>query len=309
MVPTCAFPVRDVIADQPAGTVTGVAAVASGGRLIEVASGVRLFTTTTPGPRDRSLLVIHGGPDWDHSYLREPVLRLAGQRRVVMPDLRGCGRSTTGLDDHQYTPDAVVADLVNLLDRLELEQASVLGFSYGGLIAQRLAVARPRRVRRLIVASSSVLPFDDSHFGDWPERITRRAPEAAVWSDPLLSGAELTRAAAIVSAPANVWRQDALRGYLQRLEQARFGAEWLRPWQAGTLPSPRLSAPIASLNDTGIPIMLLHGRQDMVFPAVLAEQAQTLLDHAVAVILDQAGHMAHIDQPADWLAAIADFTA
>ena len=55
----------------------------------------------------------------------------------VFSDLRGCGRSTQGLPDDQYTPDAVVDDLTRLLDVLEVEQADVLGFSYGGLIAQR----------------------------------------------------------------------------------------------------------------------------------------------------------------------------
>lgn len=65
---------------------------------------VELFVAATPGPVDRTLLVIHGGPDWDHSYLREPLNELAGSHRVVLPDLRGCGRSTRGLADEFYTP-------------------------------------------------------------------------------------------------------------------------------------------------------------------------------------------------------------
>jgi pimeloyl-ACP methyl ester carboxylesterase len=70
-----------------------------------------------------------------------------------------------------------------------------------------------------------------------------------------------------------------------------------------------LDEPIDSLNRTGTPILLLHGRHDMTFPVVLAEQAEILLDNATAVVLSQAGHMAHIDQPADWLTAVANFTA
>src|SRR5215467_13862764 len=117
---------------------------------------VELFVAQWPGPDDRALLVIHGGPDWDHSYLREPLGRLGGRYRLVMPDLRGCGRSTTGLGDDQYTPDAAVADLVTLLGVLSLGPVDVLGFSYGGLLAQRLAMAVPGRIRRLIIASSSI---------------------------------------------------------------------------------------------------------------------------------------------------------
>jgi pimeloyl-ACP methyl ester carboxylesterase len=65
---------------------------------------VRLFVAQSQGPANRALLVIHGGPDWDHSYLREPLNRLAGRHRLILPDLRGCGRSTLSLGDGQYTP-------------------------------------------------------------------------------------------------------------------------------------------------------------------------------------------------------------
>ena len=58
------------------------------------------------GPADRALLVLHGGPDWDHTYLVEPLSDLGGRYRLVMPDLRGCGGWTRGLADDQYTPDA-----------------------------------------------------------------------------------------------------------------------------------------------------------------------------------------------------------
>jgi pimeloyl-ACP methyl ester carboxylesterase len=50
------------------------------------------------------------------------------------------------------------ADLLTLLDVLDVAQADVLGFSYGGELAQRLALAAPNRVRSLIIASSSVQP-------------------------------------------------------------------------------------------------------------------------------------------------------
>ncbi len=50
-------------------------------------------------------------------------------------------------------------------------------------------------------------------FDGWHERTRRRAAEAAVWSDSSLSGPELTRAAAIASAHADIWRSQALPGY------------------------------------------------------------------------------------------------
>jgi pimeloyl-ACP methyl ester carboxylesterase len=87
-------------------------------RTFVLPAGVRLFAAIAAGPVDKTLLVIHGGPDWDHTYLRDPLSRLAGSYRLVLPDLRGCGRSVTGLAAERHTPDAAVADLVALLDRV-----------------------------------------------------------------------------------------------------------------------------------------------------------------------------------------------
>jgi pimeloyl-ACP methyl ester carboxylesterase len=269
---------------------------------------VELFVAQSSGPHERTLLVIHGGPDWDHTYLREPLAQLP-DHRVVLPDLRGCGRSTRGLADEYYTPAAAMGDLAVVLDVLGIAQVDVLGFSYGGLIAQRLALAFPERVRRLAVASSSVLPVPTNAFEGWHERTERLAAEAAIWSDPNLSGAELTRAAAVASAPANVWRAEALPGYLDRLEAVHFSGEWMRPWQAGILPSARPDDAAQRLSALGLPLLLLHGRQDMTFPATLAEEAAKLIPSARAVIIEEAGHMAHIDQPRAWLDALTDFLA
>jgi pimeloyl-ACP methyl ester carboxylesterase len=270
---------------------------------------VRLFVAQSQGPVDRALLVIHGGPDWDHSYLREPLDRLAGRHRLILPDLRGCGRSTRGLADGRYTPDAATGDLAVLLDALGIAGADVLGFSYGGLLAQRLALAAPHRVRKLVIASSSVLPVLPGAFDGWAERERRTAAARRAWSDPTLSGPELTRAAAIAQAPADLWRQDAMAGYLARLQRVRFSAEWLRPWRAGTLPPAHHDHAARRLAALGTPMLLLHGRQDMTFPAALAQQAAALIPAARAVILSGAGHMTHVDQPEQWIAALGAFLA
>jgi pimeloyl-ACP methyl ester carboxylesterase len=97
---------------------------------------VELLVAQSPGPVSRALLVIHGGPDWDHTYLREPLSERGGQHRLVLPDLRGCGRSTRGLPSGCYTPDAAVGDLLALLDRLGRRRPPGLG-----------RAAAPRRLR------------------------------------------------------------------------------------------------------------------------------------------------------------------
>jgi pimeloyl-ACP methyl ester carboxylesterase len=157
------------------------------------------------------------------------------------------------------------------------------------------------------VASASLQPVPPDAFDGWRERAERQAAEAAVWSDPSLPETGLARAAAVAGAPGNVWRLEAIPGYLEVLAGVRFGAEWLRPYRAGTLPPARPDDAVARLAALGLPVLLLQGRQDMGFPAALTAEAAGLIPSARAVILEEAGHMAHIDQPEAWLAAVAGF--
>ena len=269
---------------------------------------VELFTARTDGPADRVLLAVHGGPDWDHTYLRDPLLRLGGRHRVLLPDLRGCGRSTRALPDAEYTWDAVVHDLLALLDAENVATADLLGFSTGGLIAQRLVLAAPHRFRRLVVASSSVLPVPDDAFAGWPEYEARHREGRVTGVDPIgLTGAALNHADAVNSAPANLWRKELLPDYLKLLDEIHWSGEWSRGWEAGLLGSPRPEHGPERLAALGIPTLLLHGRYDMTFPAALAEDTAARNPAARAVVVDDAGHMAHINQPEAWLAALAEF--
>lgn len=269
---------------------------------------VELFVTEAPGPSDRTLLVIHGGPDWDHSYLLEPLQQLAGRHRVLWPDLRGCGRSTAGLPDDHYNADAVVTDLMALLDHYSPgTPTDILGFSYGGCVAQRLTLAAPARVRRLVLASTTMLPVPDNSYDAWPERQRLADEVSKVWNSSLATGAELTREAARAAAPSSVWRPESRAEWERRLAAIRFSGEWLRTHRAGTLRRALPEHSPTRLAALDVPILVLHGRQDMTFPAGLAQDAADRIPQAQCILLDDAGHMAHVDQPTRWLAAVRDF--
>jgi len=136
---------------------------------------VELLVAQSPGPVGRALLVVHGGPDGDHTCLRDPLSELSGQHRLILPGLRGCGRSTRGLPSGSCTPGAAVGDLLGLLDRLGLADVDLLGFSYGGLLAQRLAVTA-RQLDRRGRRQERVPPS--------PPRVTQnqRGPAPPTWS-------------------------------------------------------------------------------------------------------------------------------
>jgi 3-oxoadipate enol-lactonase len=72
------------------------------------------------------------------------------RHRVVVPDLRGHGRSRAL--PPPYTTSQLAADLSALLDRLGIGSAAVLGYSQGGAVAQQLALDHPARCNRLVLA-------------------------------------------------------------------------------------------------------------------------------------------------------------
>lgn len=103
--------------------------------------------------RGSPLVLVHGLAD-DHRAWRKVLPWLALEHRVIAYDVRGHGE--TPLADAQGNVRQLAADLVGLLDALELERADLCGFSLGGTIVMRAAIDHPERVRRLLpVATSS----------------------------------------------------------------------------------------------------------------------------------------------------------
>lgn len=106
------------------------------------------------------VLLIHGsGPGvsaWANWRLTIPAL--AGQRRVIAPDMVGFGFSERPVGI-RYNLDTWVAQAVGLLDALEIDCADLVGNSFGGGLALALAIRHPTRVRRLVLMGAAGVSF------------------------------------------------------------------------------------------------------------------------------------------------------
>ncbi len=287
------------------------------GEFVQV-NGVRLFVRRFGDPVLPMLIVVHGGPSWDHSYLVSPVRELADQAHVVLFDLRGCGRSSRtppagDLPVGALQPGFLADDVAALIKHFGAARADVLGFSYGGGIAMRVAARHPGLARRLILASTTAYrdcETDRAASRDYQAR-SRLCPRIAR-DDPVLTGPDapdgaLSLAMAYASAPRDIWHLDRLHEWHRILAAIRFSSDWNAPYTAGQLQPGVPDDAEHILKDWGGPVLILHGTREMAFPAVLARKLHAALPASTLAEIPDASHMAHFDNPRPWLSAIRAF--
>lgn len=111
--------------------------------------------------------------------------RMGRRLRVVRPDLRGFGRSTPMPEDHGWSLDGLVSDVVRLADRLGLDAFHLVAAKVAGPIAVRLAAMHPQRVKSLVLLGTLVSgrqSLGDRHAA-WMEHIERHGVESwARWT-------------------------------------------------------------------------------------------------------------------------------
>ena len=100
------------------------------------------------------LMVVHGGPGADHTYFLPYLLPLARKHRLIFIDERGSGRSQRLQDASQYTVENMVEDVEDVRVALGLGKISLLGHSYGGVLAQAYALKYQANLSHLILNST-----------------------------------------------------------------------------------------------------------------------------------------------------------
>ena len=134
---------------------------------VEIQPGVRLFVDIEGlghephgrGLREKpALILIHGGPGFDHTAFRPFFSRFTDLCQVVYFDQRGHGRSDPRPAE-EWRLDVFADDVVRLCAALGIEKPIVLGQSFGGFVAQRYLARYPGHARKVVLSSTS------HHFG------------------------------------------------------------------------------------------------------------------------------------------------
>jgi proline iminopeptidase len=253
------------------------------------------------------ILVIHGGPDFNHNYLLPEMDRLASQFRLLYYDQRGRGRSAKGVRADEVTIQSEIDDIECLRRHFKLESMALLGHSWGGLLAMEYATRHPARVSHLVLMNTAPASRADwlvlgEHFRSIRtpadiERLKAIAASAPYQAGDLEAEAEYYR---IHFRPA-VRRPEQLELVVGRL-RSHFSAQDVLTARAiehrldeQTWSSAEYNL-MPKLRQLPMPTLVIHGLDDII-PVELANHIAEAVPRAVLRVLPGCGHFAYLEMP------------
>jgi len=104
--------------------------------------------------RGDPVIIIHGGPVLDQSYMVDHFKELSKTHRLIFYDQRASGKSTAEVDTSSMTMKNLVDDIDQLRLKLGLDQVHILGHSWGGMLAVKYAIEYPLKVKSLVLCDA-----------------------------------------------------------------------------------------------------------------------------------------------------------
>ena len=118
-------------------------------RQLPVGGGAQLYLREVG--QGTAMIVLHGGPDFDSSYLLPELDSLSDRFHLIYYDQRGRGRSAAGVKPEDVSLDSEMADLDAVREHFKLDNVILLGHSWGTVLALEYALRHPERVSRLLL--------------------------------------------------------------------------------------------------------------------------------------------------------------
>jgi 3-oxoadipate enol-lactonase len=236
------------------------------------------------------LVLTHGLGD-DLHFWDGVASALAEHHRLLRWDVRGFGLSDKPAGP--YSPALLAGDLAALLDALGVERAHVGGLSMGGVIAQRLALDFPARVRSLVLVSTSseVGPSGAANWQRLADRIEQRGfGSGARDASRAFSPGFVAAHPDIVAAAGEQTARNHPPSYAAAA-RAMSDYHWT-----------------AELGGVRAPVLILQGLADQLTPPGGSVKMQRALPAARLLMFPDTGHSLPIEQPSLFTAAVLGFT-
>lgn len=285
------------------------------------AHGVLIYTMSVG--RGASLVIAHGGPGASHDYFLPYLLPLARHHRLIFIDERGSGKSQKLEDVSQYTVENMVEDVEAVRQGLGLGRISLLGHSYGGVLAQAYALKYQHNLSHLILCST--FPSTRQMNEVFRRMKEKMSPELRERIDALEKPGLFGRGK---DYEKNRYSNDYMiaawgQGYFPYLYQNRpdpnydpiasgnIGWDLYRQmWGShgefvidGNLRSVEYTGRLHTIH---VPTLITVGDHDECDPS-LAREMQAQIAGSKLVVLPGSGHMTFVDQPTLFLEAVEGF--
>ena len=246
------------------------------------------------------VVLVHGSGPGVTAYANWRVVlpALADHFRVIAPDMAGFGFSErpAGIE---YGLRLWVDQTLGLMDNLSLEKVHLVGNSFGGSIALRLAAEHPDRVGKIVLMGSMGVHFPiteglDRVWGYEPSfENMRRVLDVFAYSRELVND-EL----------AEVRYRGSIQPGFQEAFAAMFPADESGSRQRWV---EALRTPDDELRALQHRALIVHGREDQVIPLQNSYDLESLLPNADLVVFSHCGHWSMIERTADFNRLVRDF--
>lgn len=261
----------------------------------------------------RPIIVIHGGPGFDHTYLLPDMDRLSDSYRLVYYDQRGRGKSAGDLPNISIKTE--VEDLDGLREHLGLDSVALLGHSWGGLLAMEYAIRHPGRVSHMILLNTCVASHEDFELFDDERRqrlsiheAERKALHASAKykeGDPeTVTKAYQLYFSTTIKRPEHLERLDL--GFMSLANEDILRARKIAEHMFNTTLLNDDYDLIPDLKAVSAPTLIIHGDYDFIPLQTVAPIAKAITG-AHLVLLKDCGHFSYIEAPEEVRQVIADF--
>ncbi len=235
-------------------------------------------------------VLIHGlgsrAEDW--SLLQAPAL--SQRYRVLMPDLRGHGRSDK--PPGPYTVPQMADDIAGFLSALGTDSAHIIGLSLGGAVAQALAVRHPERVRSLVLVNTFAY-LRPKGWAEWRLTLIRL-------------GALLVNLALHARLEAEKLFPRPGQAALRRVAYHRLCTNDPAAYRAAMMAVARYDGR-GDLGRIRAPTLIVAGREDTVVPLRAKEELAAGIPGAHLVVILRSGHATPTDQPVVFNRLVLEF--
>jgi proline iminopeptidase len=269
------------------------------------------------------LLIVHGGPGASHDYFLPYLLPLARTNRLIFIDERGSGRSQKLEDTSAYTVENMVEDVEDVRQALDLGKISLLGHSYGGVLAQAYALKYQQNLTHLVLCSTF---HSTSKMNEVFKKIkAKMAPELLSRIEKMEKaglyghGKDYEKGRYTAEYMAAAWGESYFPYLYQNHPDANYDpvANGNMSWELyramwgsngefvidGNLKSVEYSDRLSTLS---VPTLITVGDNDECAPSLSEEMHQKIKDSKL-VVFPKSGHMTFVDQPNLFVSTINDF--